>query len=166
MLFQRRVSDTRVHSTSPRWPFGAEVRPYGGVLFRVWAPAQRRAAVILEDASGLGLLECPLQPETGGYFSAVVAKRSTACSIASASAAPARPFRIPRPASSRSARTDPRRSWIRRCSSGLTMNGPAFRSSVRFCTRCTWGRSRRKAPGVPPSNTSLPLQSWASPRSR
>jgi maltooligosyltrehalose trehalohydrolase len=40
----------------------------------VWAPAHRGVAVLLEDTSGLALLECPLQPETGGYFSAVVAE--------------------------------------------------------------------------------------------
>jgi len=48
------------------------VRPSGGVLFRVWAPAHPTVAVILEDTSGRPLLEHPLQPETGGYFSAVV----------------------------------------------------------------------------------------------
>jgi len=48
------------------------VRPSGGVLFRVWAPAHPTVAVILEDTSGRPLLERPLQPETGGYFSAVV----------------------------------------------------------------------------------------------
>jgi len=48
------------------------VRPYGGVLFRVWAPAHSGVTVVLEDASGLGLLECPLQRETGGYFSATI----------------------------------------------------------------------------------------------
>jgi maltooligosyltrehalose trehalohydrolase len=40
----------------------------------VWAPAHRGVAVVLEDTSGLALLECPLQPETGGYFSTVVAE--------------------------------------------------------------------------------------------
>ena len=40
----------------------------------MWAPAHRRVAVVLEDTSGLALLECPLQPETGGYFSTVVAE--------------------------------------------------------------------------------------------
>jgi maltooligosyltrehalose trehalohydrolase len=38
----------------------------------VWAPAHPTVAVILEDTSGRALLERPLQPETGGYFSAVV----------------------------------------------------------------------------------------------
>src|SRR6478672_10796145 len=71
--FSDGVSPTQeLTSRVPRWPVGAEVRPSGGVLFRVWAPAHPTVAVILEDTSGRALLERPLQPETGGYFSAVV----------------------------------------------------------------------------------------------
>src|SRR5215470_14184786 len=55
-----------------RWPVGAEVRTEGGAVFRVWAPAHREVAVVLEDVSGAVLAESPLQSEEGGYFSSVV----------------------------------------------------------------------------------------------
>ncbi|HKF70017.1 MAG TPA: alpha-amylase family glycosyl hydrolase, partial [Vicinamibacterales bacterium] len=57
-----------------RWPVGAEVRAEGGAAFRVWAPAHREVAVVLEDPSGKTLVERPLQSEKGGYFSAIVAE--------------------------------------------------------------------------------------------
>jgi len=57
-----------------RWPVGAEVRAEGGVAFRVWAPAHREVAVVLEDRSGKTLVERPLQSEKEGYFSSVVAE--------------------------------------------------------------------------------------------
>jgi maltooligosyltrehalose trehalohydrolase len=44
----------------------------GGSLFRVWAPAHREVAVVLEDASGAALADRPLQPEPDGYYSSVV----------------------------------------------------------------------------------------------
>jgi maltooligosyltrehalose trehalohydrolase len=59
-----------------RWPVGAEVRPEGGAVFRVWAPAHREVAVVLEDVSGAVLVESPLQSEVGGYFSSVVPQAS------------------------------------------------------------------------------------------
>jgi maltooligosyltrehalose trehalohydrolase len=59
-----------------RWPVGAEVRPQGGTMFRVWAPAHREITVVLEDASGATLVERPLHPENGGYFSAVIDEAS------------------------------------------------------------------------------------------
>ena len=57
-----------------RWPVGAEVRAEGGVAFRVWAPAHRKVAVVLEDVSGKTFVERPLQSEKEGYFSSVVAE--------------------------------------------------------------------------------------------
>ncbi|HEV7405970.1 MAG TPA: malto-oligosyltrehalose trehalohydrolase [Chthoniobacteraceae bacterium] len=48
-----------------RFPVGAELVP-GGVHFRVWAPASRRAAV---EADGK---QHPLESEGGGYFSGLV----------------------------------------------------------------------------------------------
>src|SRR5689334_1027935 len=64
-------------SRAPRWPAGAEVRPEGGTLFRVWAPAHREVAVVLEDPTGATLLERPLQPEADGYFSSLVDEASS-----------------------------------------------------------------------------------------
>ena len=58
--------------THRRFPVGAEVRGARGTHFRVWAPRHRRIAVALEDESGTPLVEFPLQPESGGYFSALV----------------------------------------------------------------------------------------------
>src|SRR5215813_12554301 len=63
-------------SRAPRCPAGAEVRSEGGTLFRVWAPAHREVAVILEDTTGATLVERHLQPETGGYFSSLVDEAS------------------------------------------------------------------------------------------
>jgi maltooligosyltrehalose trehalohydrolase len=51
-----------------RLPVGAELQPGGGVHFRVWAPAAKRAAVAIDRQS-----PCDLSPEPGGYFSALVA---------------------------------------------------------------------------------------------
>src|SRR5262245_61599732 len=51
---------------------GAEVQPAGGVAFRVWAPAHREVAVVLEGASGAAVVERPLRAEAGGYFSSIV----------------------------------------------------------------------------------------------
>jgi len=45
-------------------------------VFRVWAPAHREVAVVLEDVSGKVLFERPLQSEDGGYFSAAVVEAS------------------------------------------------------------------------------------------
>jgi len=57
-----------------RCPIGAEVLPDGGVHFRVWAPHCTRVDVILEDGNcGVLPLRIPLEPEAGGYFSAMVA---------------------------------------------------------------------------------------------
>jgi maltooligosyltrehalose trehalohydrolase len=50
-----------------RYPIGAELAE-GGVHFRVWAPAARRLAVVLEDRR-----EVALEPERGGYFAGYVA---------------------------------------------------------------------------------------------
>jgi maltooligosyltrehalose trehalohydrolase len=50
-----------------RYPIGAELAE-GGVHFRVWAPAARRLAVVLEDRR-----EVPLEPERGGYFAGHIA---------------------------------------------------------------------------------------------
>ena len=60
-----------------RWPVGAEVRAEGGVAFRVWAPAHREVAVVLEDRSGRTLVERPLQSEKEGYFSSIVAEAAS-----------------------------------------------------------------------------------------
>jgi maltooligosyltrehalose trehalohydrolase len=53
-----------------RLPISAEVRPGGGVHFRVWAPAQRDVQVVLEDAAGARIGSRRLEPEGNGYFSA------------------------------------------------------------------------------------------------
>ena len=49
-----------------RLPVGAEVRPGGGVHFRVWAPRHRAVAVDFVDD---GTEALPLAPEGNGYFS-------------------------------------------------------------------------------------------------
>ena len=49
-----------------RLPVGAEVRPGGGVHFRVWAPRHRAVAVEFVDDGRSAL---PLAPEGNGYFS-------------------------------------------------------------------------------------------------
>src|SRR5688572_17720485 len=55
------------HTTAPqirrRLPIGAEYLGGGRTHFRVWAPAARRLAVVLEGE------ERPLEPESDGYFS-------------------------------------------------------------------------------------------------
>ncbi|HEX6184384.1 MAG TPA: malto-oligosyltrehalose trehalohydrolase [Pyrinomonadaceae bacterium] len=53
-----------------RLPVGAEVLPGGGVHFRVWAPRRSRVEVVLEDGGAAFALE----PEEGGYFSALVGR--------------------------------------------------------------------------------------------
>ena len=56
-----------------RLPVGAEVRPEGGVHFRVWAPGRRRVEVVLEPGAGPDRQGQPtaveLAPEEGGYWS-------------------------------------------------------------------------------------------------
>ena len=49
-----------------RYPIGAELAE-GGVHFRVWAPAARRVALVLEDRR-----EVALETSTGGYFARFV----------------------------------------------------------------------------------------------
>src|SRR3954463_157817 len=51
-----------------RLPVGAELQPEGGVHFRLWAPRCREIDVEIEGQQPL-----PLDPEAGGYFSALVA---------------------------------------------------------------------------------------------
>jgi maltooligosyltrehalose trehalohydrolase len=51
-----------------RLPVGAELQPGGGVHFRVWAPRRRSVEVVLDAAGG----PVALEPERGGYFSALV----------------------------------------------------------------------------------------------
>jgi maltooligosyltrehalose trehalohydrolase len=53
---------------SRRYPAGAELRPEGGVDFRVWAPRRRRVAVVLEGESR----DFELRPEGDGYHGGVV----------------------------------------------------------------------------------------------
>jgi maltooligosyltrehalose trehalohydrolase len=54
-----------------RLPVGAEVRPGGGVHFRVWAPKCRKVEVVGEAKEGsiTGAKGFALQPEGKGYFS-------------------------------------------------------------------------------------------------
>ncbi|HEY8521749.1 MAG TPA: malto-oligosyltrehalose trehalohydrolase [Gammaproteobacteria bacterium] len=53
----------RVH----RMPFGAEVRDDGGVRFRLWAPAERRIALVLEDRGE----RLAMEPRDGGWHELV-----------------------------------------------------------------------------------------------
>src|SRR5438270_12279607 len=50
-----------------RFPIGAEVRPQGGVHFRVWAPRRKCVEVVLEGGAS-GQAAYPLQAEADGYF--------------------------------------------------------------------------------------------------
>src|SRR5262249_31695902 len=50
-----------------RYPIGAEVRPHGGVHFRVWAPRRKRVEVVLEGGTS-GQAAYPLAAEAGGDF--------------------------------------------------------------------------------------------------
>ncbi|HEX8097027.1 MAG TPA: malto-oligosyltrehalose trehalohydrolase [Pyrinomonadaceae bacterium] len=52
-----------------RLPVGAEVRPGGGVHFRVWAPRRRTVSVVIEDGRGGVAASVELGREEGGYFS-------------------------------------------------------------------------------------------------
>src|ERR1044071_6246317 len=55
-----------------RIPIGAELQSAGGVHFRVWAPASRRAEVEFFDADHRSLRTVALDAEPGGYFSALI----------------------------------------------------------------------------------------------
>ena len=59
----------RSSSVTRRLPVGAELQPGGGVHFRIWAPAAKRATVEID-----GRPSCDLSPEPSGYFSAPVAE--------------------------------------------------------------------------------------------
>jgi maltooligosyltrehalose trehalohydrolase len=69
------MAERMPHSPSftRRLPIGAELQPDGGVHFRVWAPAAKRAAVEID-----GQPSCDLVAESGGYFSGLVAEASVA----------------------------------------------------------------------------------------
>jgi maltooligosyltrehalose trehalohydrolase len=51
-----------------RWPVGAELQQGGGVHFRLWAPQQHKAEVVLEE----GNRHIALERESSGYFSGFV----------------------------------------------------------------------------------------------
>lgn len=53
-----------------RLPIGAELRPGGGVHFRVWAPDHAGLTLVLEDDGAGGRAEIAMEPEPGGYYSA------------------------------------------------------------------------------------------------
>src|SRR5437879_6513603 len=53
-----------------RLPVGAEVRPEGGVHFRVWAPRRRQVDVVFEESSPPTV---HLEAEAGGYFAGAAA---------------------------------------------------------------------------------------------
>lgn len=59
-----------------RMPIGAEIKPDGGVHFRVWAPARKKIAVVLEgEEFTLNNGVCSsfeLEKEANGYFSGLV----------------------------------------------------------------------------------------------
>jgi maltooligosyltrehalose trehalohydrolase len=56
-----------------RLPVGAEIRPGGGVHFRVWAPIRKRVEVVFEGGSADPV---PLEPEGNGYFSGAAQTRA------------------------------------------------------------------------------------------
>jgi maltooligosyltrehalose trehalohydrolase len=63
---EKQGGDSRRPPASRRWPIGAEVVSPGRVDFRVWAPRQRRVAVVLE---GDKPRSSDLAAEGNGYFS-------------------------------------------------------------------------------------------------
>lgn len=63
------TGDTHAHAM----PFGAEIQPGGAVRFRLWAPARKRVAVVLED-SGETL---PMARDHAGWFE-LVTRRAAA----------------------------------------------------------------------------------------
>lgn len=61
-----------------RLPVGAEPQPTGGVAFRVWAPASKKAAVRVGESLDLqDATEVPLVAEGAGYWSGFVAEART-----------------------------------------------------------------------------------------
>jgi maltooligosyltrehalose trehalohydrolase len=56
---------------SRRFPVGAELQPEGSVHFRVWAPRPRDLRLVIGD-SARSHDEITLEPEGGGYFTALV----------------------------------------------------------------------------------------------
>ena len=67
----QQLSSTSTRRVSARrFPVGAELQPDGTVSVRVWAPAHRRVAVVLDGQ------ETHLEPDADGYFSAAVAGRA------------------------------------------------------------------------------------------
>src|SRR5690349_18417522 len=67
---------SRPGTVGSRVAVGAEVRPEGGVSFRVWAPSRRRVEVLIEGVPGQDEHHdrpaVELQDEGDGYFSGVV----------------------------------------------------------------------------------------------
>jgi len=62
-----------------RLPIGAEVLPEGGVHFRVWSPACRKAQVVFEESersSRQSGLSFDLEQDSKGYFSAYIPEAS------------------------------------------------------------------------------------------
>jgi maltooligosyltrehalose trehalohydrolase len=62
-----------------RFPIGAEVRPEGGVRFRVWAPKRQSVRIVLaseKDAKST-VASSVLAPDGNGYFAGVVPTAST-----------------------------------------------------------------------------------------
>jgi maltooligosyltrehalose trehalohydrolase len=50
------------------YSIGAELRPDGGVSFRVWAPGKARLRLVLLDENGAERSELEMSPEPDGYF--------------------------------------------------------------------------------------------------
>ena len=65
---EKSVEGLAVSRVSRRLPVGAEVLPEGGAHFRVWAPARKRAEVVLLS-DGRPISFCELSAEGNGYFS-------------------------------------------------------------------------------------------------
>jgi malto-oligosyltrehalose trehalohydrolase len=72
-------------------PFGAEVQDGGGVAFRLWAPSQARASVIVDGA------EHALEPRADGWFARTLPNARAGSRYAFAF--PGVGFRVPDPAS-------------------------------------------------------------------
>ena len=67
-----RGNDSAMSSRTRQFPVGPEHWPGHGTHFRVWAPAARKVEVVFEG--GLAHDPALLQPEEGGYFSALLAR--------------------------------------------------------------------------------------------
>jgi maltooligosyltrehalose trehalohydrolase len=72
VLQHRAEAQQQMSHVFRRLPVGADVQPDGATHFRVWAPRPRDVRLVIERSTS-DSLELPLQSDSGGYVSALVA---------------------------------------------------------------------------------------------